>query len=109
MEFAKTLLFAFALIWFYISIIATIGIARDQRSKKLQRWGQLVIAWLIPFVGALFVLRMLHEYAPEIVPVRFLVWPFRGMVQAKEPPGNRNADHSTRTSIWYGGGEPPGN
>jgi len=63
------------MLWFYLSVVATIVVMKARTYAALQRIGQLLIAWVVPFVGALFVLRVLCEHSPGGLARRLLPWP----------------------------------
>ena len=73
----------------------------------LQRTGQLLISWGIPFIGALFVLRMHCEHSPGDLALKLLPWPLKNLAAGEERPPNPNADRRERPNFWSGG-FPPG-
>lgn len=80
-----------------------------------------MFVWLIPFIGAAFVLKLVYEHSPEAIPKFWIPWPFRKIIFGNtarnrggeggievDPQGSRtnsNRDHSSDSGGDSGGGE----
>jgi len=80
------------LLW--IDFLAIVALKRDKSLELIQKIAQIVFVILVPFIGASIVLRVISEYAPEIVSQMFIPWPFKKAIYAKPTKSNENRDHN---------------
>jgi len=73
-----TVLAPLILIW--LNILATIAIRCDQTLERFQRTAQLIFVWVIPFLGASIVIRIVYEHSPETIPRSWIPWPFKSLI-----------------------------
>ena len=80
MEFIFAVLIAITTVTIWFSSIATLAVLLDDSLQLIQKICQLVICWLIPIIGAIFVLKMIVEYRPDTKLKKLIPWPFRGII-----------------------------
>ncbi|MFT6388320.1 MAG: hypothetical protein ACJAUP_001698 [Cellvibrionaceae bacterium] len=68
----------------WLSIISTVAVIKDKYLDTFQATGQLIFCWLMPIVGATFVLKTILEYDPDIVNKKLIPWSFGSIVFSKE-------------------------
>ncbi len=103
-------------LWLWISILSILCLFLDPDLEPIQRWGQAIIVVLLPYIGALFILKMVNEHSPEVVSKFYIPWPFKNIVLDKslrhggsgnnreEQPGmHKEAINSTSDSSGGGG------
>ena len=91
----------FILALFWLNILASISLRYDQTLDSFQKKAQAIFVWLIPFIGASFVLRMVYEHSPEAIPTKLIPWPFKKIIYGR--PDKR--DSNTQSSgVGYDGG-----
>lgn len=75
-----------------IALTASIVVFRDRSLASPQRVAKLAISWLLPYIGGLFVLYLINEYATEIIPRFVLKGPIHYLFFApiKPPPHGQN-------------------
>ena len=61
----------------YADVLATISLIRDDTLTISGKLLRLVCVWLLPLVGALFVLRAAHELCPASLPTHKWLLPLR--------------------------------
>ena len=71
------------LLLIYMNILATLCLFLDPDLSKIQRNGQLIFAWLIPYLGASVVIHLVSQHSPEVAKRLYIPWPFRSMVDDK--------------------------
>lgn len=67
MGFPEIILWLFLAFIVYLNILASVSIARTLTLSGTQKAGQLAFSWLIPILGAKFVLHLLSESDPDSV------------------------------------------
>jgi hypothetical protein len=77
---------------FYLAVLATIVIRWDREASSGSRVGQLLVTWLLPFVGASLVLYVAQDQSPDLLARLPIPWPFRGMLRNPPPVLNKDAD-----------------
>ncbi len=73
-----------SLVWLYLNCVSSFLVVVDPDLPRMQRVSKLVVIWLVPFVGAMFVLHLIKDYAPELID-RIWLPPFVGGAVAGEP------------------------
>ena len=79
-------LFTLMLLW--LNFLATLAVKYDHTLEPVQRIGQLIFVWLIPFLGASVVLHIVYEHSPEAIPRSWVPWPFKNLIYG--PPIKAN-------------------
>ena len=100
---AAVAIIAVGALWLYLNVVATIVVVKAPTYAALQRAGQLLIAWAVPFIGALVVLRVAYDSLPGDRAFKLIPWPLKGLVVGEELPPNPNADRRERPNFWSGG------
>jgi len=112
-------MFTFILLW--LNFLASLAVKYDHTLEKVQVIGQLIFVWLIPFLGAAFVLKLVFEHSPEAIPRSWIPWPFKKLIFNPpiknrggeggievDPVGTRNVsnrDHGDSGGDGGGGGD----
>jgi hypothetical protein len=52
----------------YLNLAATVWLFKTENLNHFQKWSQGVIVWLLPYIGARFVLSLLRETDPASLP-----------------------------------------
>ena len=78
------------LVALWLAILATIAVRYDTTLNSFQRKAQTIFIWLIPFLGAAFVLHLVWQHYPDAIPKNWIPWPFRKMIYGKNAPPNKN-------------------
>jgi len=78
----------------YFNILALIVIYYDKSLTRYQKIAQTLIIWLVPVVGAAFVLHLLFKASPKTIPRSWILWPFKNLVYG--PPIKRYDDAPPR-------------
>ena len=72
----------------WLAFMASVAIYCDNTLELFQRYFQWTIAWVIPLIGASFVLHLVYEHSPEAIPKKWIPWPFKGMIFGKPAKPN---------------------
>ena len=80
MEIITAILIVFSLALLWLNFLASLAIRHDHILEKVQVIGQLLFVWLIPYFGAVFVLKLVYEHSPEAIPKAWIPWPFKNIV-----------------------------
>ena len=78
------------LLW--LNTLATMAVKHDNTLDNTQKISQSFIVWLIPFIGAAFVLHLVFEHHPQAIPRNWIPWPFKKMIFGKPVKPNKNRD-----------------
>ncbi len=78
----------------YFNILALIVIYYDKSLTQYQKIAQTLIIWLVPVVGAAYVLHLLFKVSPKTIPRSWILWPFKNLVYG--PPIKRYDDAPPR-------------
>lgn len=70
------------LLW--LNFLAMLSIKYDATLEKVQKIGQSIFVWLIPYIGASLVLKFVYEHSPEAIPRSWIPWPFKNMIFGKK-------------------------
>lgn len=100
----EILLLAFSalatIILLWMNFLATLAVKYDHTLDKTQKIAQSFIVWLVPFIGASFVLHLVFEHYPQAIPRSWIPWPFKKMIYEDPPKPNKNRDEN---EIAYAG------
>lgn len=66
--------------YIYFNILALIVIYYDKSLTRFQKTVQPFIVWLVPIVGAAYVLHLLFKSSPKTIPRSWIPWPFKNLV-----------------------------
>ena len=58
--------------WLYVNVAAGWSLARATTVSRRRKVAQLLLVWLVPFLGAWLVLHFLADAEPEAIPTRIL-------------------------------------
>ncbi len=121
MELEYIILIILILVLVWLNFIASLAIKYDHTLEKIQIIGQSVIVWLVPFFGAVIVLKIVFEHSPEAIPKSWIPWPFKKIVFGVpiknrggeggvevDSPGSRfgsNRNHDNDSGGGGGGGD----
>lgn len=95
-----SILIVFAIIGFtiilWLNILATIAVKCDYTVNNTQRVMQMFFVWLVPFLGASVVLRLVYQYSPNTIPRSWIPWPFKKIIYGKPIKANKNREEKER-------------
>lgn len=77
---------------FFAATIASVVVIRDKSLDRIQVISKLMASWIVIYVGPLFVLYLMNDHSPELVP-RFVQKGFLHTLffaPIKPPPHNDN-------------------
>lgn len=80
------------LLW--LNILATVSVYRDTTINKAQCKYQAIFIWLLPFIGALVFLHLVHKHSPAALSTSLIPWPFNKIVSGHSIRSNQNRDDS---------------
>ncbi len=80
-----------ALLWGWFALLASRALQRDITLETSQKAAQLLLAWLLPWVGAIIVLRLIWQNDPEALQGR-LPWLLRYLIGGKAISPNTQRD-----------------
>jgi hypothetical protein len=82
---------------FYAALLTTWSIVRDDTLTLIGKAARVVIAWCLPLVGPLFLLRAAAEIAPRSLPPRAFLVPLLPLVyiRTRQPNDPYYAEHDT--------------
>lgn len=104
-------------LWLWITVLSVLCLFLDPDLESVQRWGQAIVVVLLPYFGAIFILKMVNEHSPEVVERFYIPWPFRNMIldksirrggaghNSEEQPGSHCGSHHGGSGGGSGGGE----
>jgi len=72
-----------AILWLYLSALATCAIARDSDLTVLQKAMWIICAWAVPVALAMLMLRSVAERNPEALPTLKWFRPIRWLLQVR--------------------------
>ena len=78
----------------WLSVLASLAIYCDKELTLFQRYSQWAIVWLIPFLGASFVLHLVYDHSPEAIPESWIPWPFKSLIYGKRITRNENPNEN---------------
>lgn len=78
MEMVITIVFHAVLIG--LNILASLAIRYDYTQDESQAIFPLIFVWSVPYFGAYFVLKIIYEYTPDIIPKYWIPWPFKHVI-----------------------------
>ena len=82
------------LITIWLCVLASLAVYCDKTLNPFQRYSQWAIVWLIPLLGASFVLHLIYDHSPEAIPENWIPWPFKGLIYGKQIKRNENRSES---------------
>jgi hypothetical protein len=68
MKFVFAILACLALAHVIVATTATIVVLRDSSLKRFQVWGKIASSWILIYVGPIFILYVMNEQSPHLVP-----------------------------------------
>lgn len=72
MVWIYTLLGVLGVIGLWLAVVATIALHRTEDLDRAQKIGQGIIVWLVPIIGALFVLHLLQNHDQDAIPEKWV-------------------------------------
>ncbi len=80
------------LFWLWLAFIGSVAAKYDETLEPFQRNAQMVICWLVPFIGASIVLYLVNQHSPNAIPRKFIPWPFNSIIFSKYRKPNTYRD-----------------
>jgi hypothetical protein len=103
MRFAFVIAVCGGVIATYLATLATWSLAHDDTLAGPNRLARVVLAWLLPLVGPMFILRAAAELAPRSLPAAIFTWPVKWL-WATTPPVGGDSGPPDSEAINYGAG-----
>jgi ABC-type iron transport system FetAB permease component len=88
-----------AAIWLWLSFIGTIAARLDSTLDPFQKKAQIIIVWLIPFIGASLIIFLVNQHSPEVIPRNLIPWPFKNLIFGKPRARNKDRDNNEESGI----------
>ena len=82
------------LILLWMNFLASLAVKYDHALDNTQKIAQSFIVWLVPFIGAGFVLHLVFEHNPQAIPRSWIPWPFKKMIYGAPPKANKDRDEN---------------
>lgn len=83
---------ALMLVW--LNVLAMLAIKYDYTLDQFQKIAQFMFVWIIPYIGASIVLRIVYDHLPEAIPRSWIPWPFKSLIYGE--PIESNEDRNDR-------------
>ena len=74
------LLMTFGLVGLYLNLLATMAIWTDSTLGLFQKYSQILVAWIIPFLGSCLALRLAFAFKPHSKLRPLVPWGFRSII-----------------------------
>ena len=87
------------LICFWLALVASISLFRDPSLEPSQKFGQLLLVWFIPLLGAWIVLHLINEHSPESIPTKMIPWPVHRVILGRPLPVVSDKDFNEEMGI----------
>ena len=84
----------------YFNILASIVIYYDKSLTPFQKSVQPFIVWLIPIIGATYILHLLFKVSPKTIPRSWIPWPFKNLIYGPSIKRYNDAP-PRRTGGWF--------
>ena len=104
--------------WLWISVLSILCLFLDPDLEPIQRWGQMIIVILLPYIGASIILKLVNDHSPEVIDKFYIPWPFRKLVLDKplrhSGSGNSGSDQNreevpgSHSGSFHGGSDSGG-
>jgi hypothetical protein len=106
MHFAVAISVGVSVIAAYLALLATWSLSHDETLTRSGRVARVVLAWLVPIIGPMFLLRSAAELAPESLPAPAFTWPVRWLWASGRPVrGDTGPDDSGFIALGYADGK----
>jgi|GEM_PF-6344918 len=91
------------LAWAWLSIATSVALYRHKGISDSQRKQQMVLAWTVPFIGAIHILRLIYQHDEKAVPLKMFPWPLSLFVFGKlrKIPGGVGDGDGVDDGSWY--------
>lgn len=68
------------LVLLYLNVISTLCVCLDPELEPVQKWGQSVVIWVVPFIGSSLILHFVNDHSPEVIERFYIPWVFKSIV-----------------------------
>jgi hypothetical protein len=89
----------FGLVWVWLNSVASLSVHHDATLDRFQKMAQTIFIWLIPYLGAAFVLHLVWQQYPSAIPKAWIPWPFKQLIYGKTIPPYQNRDDNESPAI----------
>jgi len=75
-----------------MAVTATLVVLRDKSLERFQIIPKILVSWLVPYAGPLFILYVMNDHSPELIPKFAQRGPLHALLFApiKPPPHGDN-------------------
>lgn len=84
--------------WLWVSVLSILCLFLDPDLEPIQRWGQMLIVILLPYIGASLILKLVNDHSPEVIDRFYIPWPLRDLVLDKPLRHSGLANHKEEAS-----------
>jgi len=102
-EIIKYFLIYVAVVVLWLNILASIAIKYDNTLESVQKIGQHIFVWIIPLIGAGFVLKLVYDHQPETIPRCWIPFGFKNLIYGKPPKRNKHRGAESEYDSAYDG------
>ena len=85
--------------WLWLNALGTLAARYDGTLNPFQRKAQIIIVWLVPFLGASLILYLVAQHSPEAMPRKWVPWPFRSLVHGRDRERHKYRDENEDSGI----------
>ena len=85
-----------AVLVIWLNLLATIAVKYDYTLAPFQKNAQILFVWVLPVIGASFILRLVFEHSPNAIPKSWIPWPFKSLVYSKAVNHGSSRDENER-------------
>ena len=86
-------------IWFWLTILGCIAAKYDSTLNEFQSKAQIAVSILVPYFGAVLVLYLVSQHSPDVIPRKWIPWPFSLVIFGKQRARNKNRDNNENNGI----------
>ena len=86
-------------IWLWLVFIGTIAAKFDSTLTPFQKKAQIIIVWLVPYLGASLIIFLVNQHSQEAIPRKLIPWPFKRLIFGKLRNKNNNRDDNEGSGI----------
>lgn len=88
--------------YIWLSVLASLAVYCDKTLTPFQRYAQWFVVWIVPLLGASFVLHLVYDHSPEAIPESWIPWPFKNLIYGKKIK-RRSYEFENENAIGGGG------
>lgn len=92
----------FVIGWAWLNVLASFAVHHDATLERTQKIAQLIVVWLIPYLGGAVVLHLIWQHCPSAIPGAWVPWPFKKLIYGRTKAPNPNRDEDSWAALSWG-------